>query len=100
VNVSGLTEGLKDFDINDLDFKSAGTWPLAIKIIVWALVLAVVVFLGYYFHLNDMLDERQRVEKKEVELKQEYEAKAFKAANLDLCIFVSISVFVFLSFSV
>ena len=84
MNVSGLTEGLKDFDINDLDFKSAGTWPLAIKIIVWALVLAVVVFLGYYFHLNDMLDERQRVEKKEVELKQEYEAKAFKAANLDV----------------
>jgi len=84
VNVSGLTEGLKDFDINDLDFKSAGTWPLAIKIIVWTLVLALVVFLGYYSHLNDMLDERQRVEKKEVELKQEYEAKAFKAANLDV----------------
>ena len=84
MNVSGLTEGLKDFDINDLDFKSAGAWPLAIKIIVWVLVLAVVVFLGYYFHLNDMLDERQRVEKKQVELKQEYEAKAFKAANLDV----------------
>ena len=77
-----MTEGLKDFDINDLDFKSAGTWPLAIKIIVWVLVLAVIIFLGYYLHLNDMLDERARVEKKEVELKQEYESKAFKAANL------------------
>jgi len=84
VNVSGLTEGLKDFDINDLDFKSAGTWPVAIKIIVWGLVLAVVIFLGYYFHLNDLLAEREVVERQEVELKQTYEAKAFKAANLDV----------------
>lgn len=84
MNVSGLTEGLKDFDINDLDFKSAGSWPLAIKLIVWVLVLAVVVFLGYYLHLNDMLDERSREEQKEVALKQEYEGKAFKAANLDV----------------
>jgi|TARA_B110000495_G_C22901058_1_gene525799 type IV pilus assembly protein PilO len=84
VNVSGLTEGLKDFDINDLDFKSAGTWPVAIKVIVWGLVLAIVIFLGYYFHLNDMLAEREVVERKEVELKQTYEAKAFKAANLDV----------------
>jgi len=84
VNVSGLTEGLKDFDINDLDFNNAGSWPLAVKIIVWVLVLVVVIFLGYYLHLNDLLDERARVAKKEVELKQEYEAKAFKAANLDV----------------
>lgn len=84
MNVSGLTEGLKDFDINDLDFKSAGTWPVAIKVIVWGLVLAIVIFLGYYFHLNDMLAEREVVERKEVELKQTYEAKAFKAANLDV----------------
>lgn len=84
MNVSELTEGLKDFDINDLDFNSAGTWPLAVKIIVWVLVLAVVIFLGYYLHLNDMLDERERVAKKEIELKQEYESKAFKAANLEV----------------
>lgn len=84
MNVSGLTEGLKDFDINDLDFKRAGSWPVAIKIIVWVLVLAIVIFLGYYFHLNDLLAEREVVQKKEVELKQAYEAKAFKAANLDV----------------
>ena len=84
MNVSELTEGLKDFDINDLDFNSAGTWPFAVKIIVWVLVLAVVIFLGYYLHLNDMLDERERVAKKEIELRQEYESKAFKAANLEV----------------
>ena len=84
MNVSELTAGLKDFDINDLDFKRAGSWPLGIKVIVWVLVLAIVIFLGYYLHLNDMLDERERIAQKEVELKQTYESMAFKAANLDI----------------
>lgn len=84
MNVSELTAGLKDFDINDLDFKSAGSWPLAVKLIVWVLVLGIVIFLGYYLHLNDKLDEQSREEQKEVALKQEYERKAFKAANLDV----------------
>ena len=57
MNVSELTEGLRDFDVNDLDFNNAGSWPLLIKIIVWALVLAIVIFLGYYLHLNDKLDQ-------------------------------------------
>lgn len=84
MNVSELTAGLKDFDINDLDFKTAGSWPFLVKIIVWVIALALVIFLGYYFHLNDLLDERERVAKKEIQLKQEYESKAFKAANLDV----------------
>lgn len=84
MNVSELTAGLKDFDVNDLDFKSAGSWPLAVKLIVWVLVLGVVIFLGYYLHLNDKLDEQAREAKKEVTLKQEYESKAFKAANLEV----------------
>lgn len=84
MNVSELTAGLKDFDVNDLDFKNAGSWPIAVKIIVWILVLAVVVFLGYYMHLNDKLDERALEDQKEVTLKQEYESKAFKAANLEV----------------
>ncbi|EGG98736.1 Type IV pilus biogenesis protein PilO [gamma proteobacterium IMCC2047] len=42
------------------------------------------IFLGYYFHLNDLLDEHERIAQKEVQLKQEYESKAFKAANLDV----------------
>ncbi|MEZ5523425.1 MAG: type 4a pilus biogenesis protein PilO [Pseudomonadales bacterium] len=84
MNFSELTDGLKDFDINDLDFKNAGSWPVLVKVIVWALVLGIVIFLGYYLHLNDKLDEQAREERKEVALKQEYESKAFKAANLEV----------------
>ncbi len=83
MNVSELTEGLKDFDINDLDINSAGSWPLIIKIIVWAIVLSLVIFLGYYLKLNDMNAKLEKVVAQEKTLKQDYKQKAFKAANLD-----------------
>ncbi len=80
---SNLTDGLRDFDINDLDFNNAGSWPLLIRVIVWIVVLSLVVFLGYYFYLNDKLDTLESVRGKEIELKAEFEDKAFRAANLD-----------------
>lgn len=83
MNVSELTEGLRDFDVNDLDFNNAGSWPLLVKLIVWVLVLAVVIFLGYYLRLNEMNSLLEQVQAKEQTLKRDYESKAFKAANLE-----------------
>jgi type IV pilus assembly protein PilO len=83
VNISGLTEGMKDFDVNDLDFNNAGAWPTLIKFIVWVIVFGLVVFGGYYFHLNDQLAYLDTERAKELTLKKDFEDKAFKAANLD-----------------
>jgi len=83
VNFSELTEGLRDFDINDLDFNNSGSWPLLVKVFVWVLVLAVVIFLGYYLRLNDMNSTLDQAKAKQETLKQDYERKAFKAANLE-----------------
>lgn len=83
MNLSELTEGLRDFDVNDLDFTNAGSWPLLVKLIVWVLVLAIVIFLGYYLRLNDMNSQLERAQSTEQKLKRDYESKAFKAANLD-----------------
>lgn len=83
MNLAELTEGLRDFDVNDLDFNNAGTWPLLVKVFVWVLVLAVVIFLGYYLRLNDMNVTLEQARAQEETLKQDYERKAFKAANLD-----------------
>ncbi len=83
MNVSELTAGLRDFDINDLDFTNAGSWPLLIKMIVWVLVLALVIFLGYYLRINDRLATLEQHEKEEQSLRKEFEEKAFQAANLD-----------------
>lgn len=83
MRLAELTEGLRDFDLNDLDVNNAGSWPLLVKIIVWVLVLGVVIFLGYYLRLNDMNASLETARAQEQTLKQDYERKAFKAANLE-----------------
>jgi len=74
---------LREFDINDLDFDNIGSWPGPIKAIACVLLLVIVVVGGYYYHIQDLEVQLAREESKEVELKQEFEKKAFKAANLE-----------------
>lgn len=74
---------LREFDINDLDFDNVGSWPTAIKLIIWVVLLAAIVVGGYYYHIEDMQLQLATVEAKEIKLKKEFEKKAFQAANLD-----------------
>ncbi len=74
---------LREFDINDLDFDNVGSWPYPIKLFIWVLVLAAVVAGGYYYHVKDLQLTLANEEKREEQLKKEYEKKAFQAANLD-----------------
>ena len=83
MNFPELTENLRDFDINNLEWVNAGSWPLLIKIIVWVIVLSTVVFLGHYLHLNDLQMVLDKAVSREETLKKDYEIKAFKAANLE-----------------
>jgi type IV pilus assembly protein PilO len=74
---------LREFDINDLDFENVGSWPFAIKFIVWAVVLVAVLAGGYYYHIEGLQKQLVKVEKQEQKLKKDFEKKAFQAANLD-----------------
>ena len=74
---------LREFDINDLDFDNVGSWPAAIKLIIWVALLSAVVVGGYYYHIEDMQLQLAKVEAKEITLKKDFEKKAFQAANLD-----------------
>ena len=74
---------LREFDINDLDFDNVGSWPAAIKLIIWVALLAAVVVGGYYYHVEDLQLQLAKVEAKEIELRKDFEKKAFQAANLD-----------------
>ena len=76
-------ESLKNFDVNDLDFNNAGSWPAPIKLIVLLLIFALILGGGYWFMIKDQYVALDRVEQEESSLKQQYEAKAFKVANLD-----------------
>ena len=74
---------LREFDLNDLDFENVGSWPMPIKVFVWVAILAGVLALGYYYHIEDLQLQLANEEKREESLKKEFEKKAFQAANLD-----------------
>lgn len=76
-------ESLKKIDLNDLDFNNIGAWPGALKVIVAVLVLVVLLFAGYHFHLKDLQLELERSEAQETTLRRDFSDKSFRAANLE-----------------
>lgn len=78
-----VLSSLQEFDINDLDIENIGSWPIVAKVIMWLIAFAVVLTAGYIYHVQGLQDSLTVTQKQEVDLKQEYEQKAFQAANLD-----------------
>lgn len=74
---------LREFDVNDIDFDNIGSWPTAVKAVLGVLLLVVVVAGGYYYHIKDLQLTLGNVQAEEERLRQDYEKKAFQAANLE-----------------
>ncbi|WP_298186570.1 type 4a pilus biogenesis protein PilO [uncultured Pseudomonas sp.] len=83
MSLNDSLESLRQIDLNDLDFNNVGSWPAAVKFIAGALLLVVVVALGYNFHLKDLQASLEGKQAEEVSLKEQFSSKAFQAANLD-----------------
>jgi len=83
VAFSDSMESLKGFDINELDFNNAGSWPGPIKAIVFVILFSGLLFGGYWFMVKDQYTQLDRVAAEETKLKKQYEDKAFRVANLD-----------------
>lgn len=75
---------LKNLELGELDIESIGVWPLPVRafllIVAFCLVLAGV----YYFHIKDLGAELGVAQTKEIQLKENFEKKAFQAANLNV----------------
>ncbi len=78
-----VMRSLREFDLNSLDFDNVGSWPLAIKGIIWVLIVGVVLAVGYKYHVEELQTQLAKAEAQEVELKKDFEKKAFQAANLE-----------------
>lgn len=74
---------LREFDFNSLDFDNVGSWPLPIKIFIWVVLICLVLAAGYYYHIEELQAQLAKSEAQEVELKKDFEKKAFQAANLE-----------------
>lgn len=81
--IQDIFQELQEFDFNDLDLENIGSWPKPFKVIVWILVFAAVLTLGYVYDVSDLQEGLAREQQKEQTLRAEFERKAFQAANLD-----------------
>lgn len=71
-------------ELQNLDPKNIGSWPLFARILTLVVVFIVVVGAGYWFLIRDQQAQLADDAKKEITLKQEFEQKAAKAANLEI----------------
>ncbi len=81
--MDSFKNAFKGFDINDLDFNTAGSWPIGVKIISYLIVFSAIIFLGMHFYVNEKVTQLDRSIAKEQELKSQYQAKAYQVASLD-----------------
>lgn len=70
-------------DVKNLDPNSPGEWPFLIQLIVCAIIMAIILFLGWNYDIKGLREDIGKQETKEVELKDTFETKQRKAANLD-----------------
>ena len=69
-------------DLANLDFSDVSGWPVIAKVLAVIVVAAAVLGAGYWFHTQHQMTELERVEAQEIQLKQTFEQKQNKAANL------------------
>ena len=67
-----------------LDFNNIGNAPNSVKFGVLVVVFAAVIAAGLYFDTREQLRQLEVVERKEIDLRNEFKIKADQAAKLDL----------------
>ena len=79
-----ILQNIKNFDFDQLnDFNNVGNWPIAVKIIMWLVTFAGALALGYFLHITNLMLDLEKVMASEVELRTDYEKKAFESAHLE-----------------
>ena len=79
-----LLESLQNFDVDQLnDINNVGSWPVAVKVILWVLVFVGALTIGYFMHVTNLQAELSKVVAKEGQLREDYEKKYFEAVHLE-----------------
>lgn len=73
---------MKLSDLNNLNFQNIGTWPLPFKAVFTLIVCAAILGLATWQDINPLREQLRTVQAEEVTLKQTFETKQKKAANL------------------
>ena len=70
-------------DLRNLDRNNIGGWSKGVKFFFAALIVAVILVLGWYFEISKQQDDLKRAQEKEVVLKKEFADKQGKVVNLE-----------------
>lgn len=74
---------LNELDLADLDFENVGSWPAPVKIFAGFMLLVLLLLAGYYYHIEGLQLRLQAAEARELDLRRDFERKAFEASNLE-----------------
>lgn len=75
---------LRDLDWRELDVREAGSWPVSLQVVCHALVLAAIFWVVHWYVAAPKAEALERAHAEERELLQQYESKAYQAANLPM----------------
>ena len=79
-----VVESVKNFDMDQLnDLNSVGSWPLAVKLIMWVLAFVGALTAGYFFHVTNLQTALAKTKAQESALRDDYRQKYFEAKHLD-----------------
>ncbi|AIS15404.1 pilus assembly protein PilP [Pseudomonas chlororaphis subsp. aurantiaca] len=82
MSLSGGWAQMRRIDLGELEMSSMGAWPALVKGAVAALVMLLVLALGYNLYLKDLLLQLDQRRADEAVLKQQFANKARLVANL------------------
>ena len=77
-----LKNDMAHIDLEEIDFKNAGSWPLSGRIFTLVLIFILTLTLGYILYIKPLKQEHQQAKTQEQQLIQSFEIKAFQGANL------------------
>lgn len=69
--------------LNTLDPQNIGSWPVAVKILIYVLVFVVVLVVGYMVDISKIKEQLAAGKLQQTTLLGEFEQKVFKAQNLN-----------------
>lgn len=71
-------------ELNNLDMSDMGSWPVAAKAMVVAILVLMIGILTFFLLVDDQISQLEMSEAKEQELRQVYRVKYASAVNLEL----------------